>query len=538
MNRIMVVDDEAIQRRVLGKMIREYLPGCEVVEASNGKTALDIVQTGAFDVIITDIKMPIMDGFDFIEHMKKLSTTTRIIILSSYRYFEYAQRALRLGAFDYVLKPVKEESIGLLLEKLRESIEEEKRISPEEISREQYHISMNAYYGHLLGEWIQNGVSAAKFEELEQQYSLEPSGAVIITRIEDNTPGELYPEGLDDIRGAMPGMLASMLSSANRVVSFFASNLKLTMISVMTAKRPDEVITGAVLAALEEYGQRLSGKYQLSFAIGVSNVSADLFREASVCYKEALDAADSRYFLGGDRVVTHGAVSGRIAPLHYDFHKDEDLFKEYIRTDKADLLLKQTDDLFRRFLENGLPYREQWLKSIIQLVLHIAPVIKGFVSDEAYTSVLRESEGSLTDCASFKECQEQFLEILRGFMKMMHSSRGRKHAEVIEKCVNYIEEHYTGDISLEHAASLLYFSPNYLSMIFKSHLGVSFTKYLSEVRLEKAVQLLGDSDMKVYEIAGKVGFKDEKYFHRVFKAKYGLTPDEYRKKNALPLSPF
>ncbi|QWU14134.1 two-component system, response regulator YesN [Paenibacillus sophorae] len=535
MNRIMVVDDEAIQRRVLGKMIREFLPDCEVVEAGNGKTALDIVQSASFDVVITDIKMPIMDGFDFIEHMNKLSPATKVIILSSYRYFEYAQRAIRLGAFDYVLKPVKEESIGVLLDKVRESIEKEKRKSPgEEISREQFHISMSAYYGHLLGEWIQNGVSAAKFQELEQQYSLEPCGAVIVTRIEDNTPGELYPEGLDDIRGAMPGMLASLLRSSDRVVSFFSSYHKLAMISVITAKHPAEVITPSVLTALEEYGQRLSAIYQLSFAIGVGNVRTDLFREAVDSYKEAVEAADFRYFLGGDRVVMYTDISGRIAPLHYDFHKDEELFKEYIRTDKADLLLKHTDDLFHQFLENGLPHREQWLKSIVQLVLHIAPAVKGFFSEEAYRCALQKAESSLTACMSFKDCQEQFLEILREFMMIMQTNRGKKHAEVIEKCVNYIEEHFTEDISLEHAANLLFFSPNYLSMIFKSYLGVSFTKYLSDFRLEKAVQLLGAGDMKVYEIAGKVGFKDEKYFYRVFKAKYGLTPDEYRKRNAFP----
>ncbi|MFD1774417.1 response regulator [Paenibacillus rhizophilus] len=131
MNRIMVVDDEAIQRRVLAKMIRQFLPECEVVEAGNGKTALDIARTASFDVVITDIKMPIMDGFDFIEQMNKLSAATKIIFLSSYRYFEYAQRAIRLGAFDYVLKPVKEESIGVLLDKVRDSIEKEHRISLE-----------------------------------------------------------------------------------------------------------------------------------------------------------------------------------------------------------------------------------------------------------------------------------------------------------------------------------------------------------------------------------------------------------------------
>ncbi|WP_255570391.1 helix-turn-helix transcriptional regulator [Cohnella sp. CFH 77786] len=85
------------------------------------------------------------------------------------------------------------------------------------------------------------------------------------------------------------------------------------------------------------------------------------------------------------------------------------------------------------------------------------------------------------------------------------------------------------ELSLETVAARFFFSPNYLSMLFKNHLGVTFTKYLSEVRLKKSAELLEHRDLKVYEIAAKTGFKDEKYFHRVFKSRFGLTPDEYRK---------
>ncbi|WP_410510864.1 response regulator [Paenibacillus sp. BR2-3] len=538
MNRIMVVDDEAIQRRVLGKMIREFLPDCEVVEANNGKTALDIVRSAAFDVVITDIKMPIMDGFGFIEHMNELSADTKIIILSSYRYFEYAQRAIRLGAFDYLLKPVKEESIGLLLEKVRESIEKEKRISPEqEIINEQFNSSMNVYYEHLLGEWIQNGVSGAKFHEIQHQYSLDPCGAVIVTRIEDSASGDMSAASLEDIRRTMPVMLTSLLHSAGRAVSFFSSKHKMTMISIITAKIPSEVIPSPTIGVLEEYSQRLSAKYQMSFAIGVGNVQTDLYREAGDSYIEALEAVDFRYFLDSERVITYCGLSGRIAPMLYDFHKDEDMFKEYIRTVKTDAVLRYTDDLFCRVLEKGLPYREQWLKSIVHLVVHIAPVVKGYLSDEAYRRTMYDAESSLTACVNYRDCKEQFLGILRGFMSILQTNRAKKHDTVIEKCINYIDANYMEDISLDLVANRLFFSPNYLSVIFKSYLGVSFTKYLSDIRLERAVQLLGISDMKVYEIAGKVGFKDEKYFYRVFKAKYGLTPDEYRKKNAFPSPP-
>ncbi|MNO25465.1 Transcriptional regulatory protein ZraR [compost metagenome] len=536
MNRIMVVDDEAIQRRVLGQMIREILPDCEVFEANNGKIALDIVRSTVFDVIITDIKMPIMDGFGFIEHMNEISADTKIIILSSYRYFEYAQRALRLGAFDYLLKPVKEENICLLLQKVQESIEQEKRMSSEqEILSKQLHSSMNVYYEHLLQEWIQNGLSHARFMELQRQYSFGPCGAVIVTRMEDGDPADLPAARLEGMRKALPVMLASLLDPAYPAVSFFSPKHRMTMISIVTAKHPSEVMPTDAVRALEEYSQRLSAQYPMSFTVGVGNVRTDFGHEAGHSYKEALEAADFRYFLSGERVIQYSGLSGLIAPMHYDFHKDEELFKEAIRAMKSEMILRLTDDLFSRVLENGLPYREQWLQSIVHLVFHIAPAVKGFLSEEDYRSMLSEAESGLTSCANYGDCKKQFSEIMKRFMTILQSNRAKKHETIIEKCLNYIDLHYKDDISLDFVANQLFFSPNYLSVIFKNYLGVSFTKYLSDIRLKKAVHLLEIGDMKVYEIAGKVGFKDEKYFYRVFKTKFGVTPDEYRKNYAFQL---
>ncbi|UUZ81328.1 AraC family transcriptional regulator [Paenibacillus sp. P26] len=100
---------------------------------------------------------------------------------------------------------------------------------------------------------------------------------------------------------------------------------------------------------------------------------------------------------------------------------------------------------------------------------------------------------------------------------------------MIEKCIAYIDSHYMEDLSLELVSGRFFFSPNYLSSFFKNHLGMTFSKYLSHIRLKKAVELLKSTDMKVYEIALRVGFKDDKYFYRVFRGRFGLTPDEYRR---------
>lgn len=530
MNKIMVVDDEAIQRRVLGKMIREILPDCEVIEASNGKAALDLLKSHSIDVVITDIKMPIMDGFAFIEHVNETDAHTKIIILSGYRYFEYAQRAVQLGAFDYLLKPVKEESIEQLLNKVAETIRKEKvQFVEQETIKNQLRSSLSVYYNHLLHEWINNGISKPKLNELQTKFKLGNKGFSVVTRIYDTGPEHLFEGRLEEIRNAMPDMLEKFIGLDGRVISFFPPEDKRNMITVMTAEYDTDAEVEKMLVSLKEFSRQLTEQYNCLFVIGVGGVRSHFLQGALESYKEAQAAACFRYFLSTERIIHYKDISGKIKPMLYDFMKDEELLKEYIRTMKSESMINHAEGLFNRVIDNGFPYPDQWIKSVVHMVYHIAPVISDFVSADEYQKTLAEIERLLTTAADYCDCQKKFLEILLHFMSIIKSNRTKKHEIVIEKCQAYIDTHYMEDLSLEAVSSQLFFSPNYLSIILKNHLGVTYSKYLTEVRLRKAVEMLENRDNKVYEIAVKVGFKDEKYFYRVFKNRFGVTPDEYRK---------
>ncbi|CAM4091914.1 response regulator [Paenibacillus alkaliterrae] len=530
MKKIMVVDDEAIQRRVLGKMIREVLPDCEVIEASNGKAALELLKSNSIDVVITDIKMPIMDGFGFIEHVNETDAHTKIIILSGYRYFEYAQRAVQLGAFDYLLKPVKEESIEQLLNKVAETIRKEKMQSVEqETIKNQLHSSLTVYYEHLLQEWINNDISGPKLQELQTKFKLGKNGFSIVTRIFDTDPENSSESRLEEIRIAMPGMLENHIGLDGRAISFYSTEDKRSMITVLTAERYTDSEVDKKLATLKDFSRQLSEQYKCLFTIGVGGVRSNFLQSAQESYKEAQAAVDFRYFLSTERVIHYKDISNTIKPILYDFMKDEELLKEYIRTMKSELLINHADALFNRVIDNGFPHPDQWIKAVVHMVYHIAPVISDFVSDDVYQQTLAEIERMLTTARDYFDCKTKFVEILLHLMTIIKSNRTKKHEMVIEKCITYIDTHYMEDLSLETVSSQLFFSPNYLSMILKSHLGVTYTKYLTDVRLRKAVEMLENRDNKVYEIAAKVGFKDEKYFYRVFKNRFGVTPDEYRK---------
>ncbi|HEY5586907.1 MAG TPA: response regulator, partial [Ruminiclostridium sp.] len=123
MHKLLVVDDEPKHRRCLAEMIKVLRPEYKVLEAKNGKEALELIESESMDIIITDIRMPIMDGLSFMEFINMKARDTKVIILSGFAYFEYAQKALSLGAFDFVLKPVNEAKVSEILDKVEKEIE-------------------------------------------------------------------------------------------------------------------------------------------------------------------------------------------------------------------------------------------------------------------------------------------------------------------------------------------------------------------------------------------------------------------------------
>ncbi|MBP1967258.1 response regulator [Paenibacillus aceris] len=534
MQNILVVDDEAIQRRVLAKMIREARPNCQVLEAKNGQEALGVIQRDDIDIVFTDIKMPILDGLELIEEMNTSSHDIKVIILSGYRYFEYAQKAIQLGAFDYLVKPVKEESIAQILDKVESSIQKEKtnQLENEEI-KQQLNRTLSVYYERLLSDWVTGGIAETQCAEIRQQFSLQSRGIVIVAKLNDES---LLMDPLYSVERMKSDMLSGIEGRSSRIgpsVSFYSGEDKSVLITVLTMVQPFAEEMGTLTKLLKEFTAQTFEQFGMSLTIGIGEERSNLFQEARHSCKEALTAASFRYFLHTQDVIRYSEISGRIRTMHYDYLKEEELFKEFIRKTKSEQIVKHVDDWFERILENGMPYPDQWNKAVIRMVSGVASVIKDFVTDQDYKDILLEAETLLSASSDYAICKKRFLDTLLQFLDIILKSRSKKHESVIETCLHYLEMHYMEDLSLDRVANHLFFSPNYLSLMFKNHLGMTFSKYLTDMRIKKGIELLQNSTMKVYEIAPKVGFKDEKYFYRVFKSRFGVTPDEYRRNNHL-----
>lgn len=517
MRKVLVVDDEAIQRRVLGKMIREAMPDYEVFEASNGKSALEVMSNESIEIVFTDIRMPIMDGFDFIEQINEIHRDIKVIVLSGYRFFEYAQKALRLGAFDYLLKPIKQDSIAELLRKLEKISEDESK------AKLQIDGSRTVYFEHLLNNLVGGNISESHLSELKDMFHFNAYGMAILFKFEK----EILDE---NSKKQMFGIVQNEFSGLANVGSFVSKEQANQFVTIVTLEQDMQIELNDILNRIDA---KFKSKVIYPKFIGVGKKYVNIMESASNSYVEAQLAVQAGFFIDNKLIIDFTDVEHKRTKSRVDLVKEIDLLKNAIRKGNEDLLTTEVCKLFNLDLDKGIPQLEPWKKLYINVLYQVFPLTKEFVDDETYTRNIFHAEQKFLKANHIFDFQEEFLQQMIDCMKLIQSVRGNKHSNLVENCISYIEKHFSEEISLESEAQRLFISPNYLSQLVKKQLDTSVTKYVLKTRIKHARELLKNTDMRVYEVSLKVGYKDEKYFHRVFKNQIGFTPEEYRRNSQI-----
>lgn len=536
MLKVLVVDDELIQRTGLADIFRRIRPTYQIFEATNGKDALVLVSSSNIDIIVTDVRMPIMDGLRFVEEIHRLSYKAKIIILTGYRNFEYVQKALRLGAFDYILKPMKEETIISMLEKVESSIEHDAaKILEKEKMIKQLGSSLPVYFEHIMNNWISGHISEQETEEIKQIVSNNSSfistGVVLVTYINEYNALTTNNNNqyISEVKNDMKYLIKKSLDNVGHSISFFLKENKNTMVTVITSNDSMDISLPCNIQQLYKYIENLKSLYGINVIVGIGTIFHDLFSDIKSSYSCANLAVAFFFYHQSNRIIYFTDIHESIKEKCLDITKSEDALKETVKQTKNDLVKSIINDIFTKIVENSYPLPNQLIKVVTHMTLNIAAIIKDLIDEEYYNGLVNDIERQLRQCETEQALKGKVIEFLESFIYFFENSKLKMHKLTMDKCIQYIEEHFNEDISLESVASEFYFSPSYFSLLFKNQTGVVFSRYLSQLRIKKALELLNNSDYKVYEIASKVGYKDDKYFYRVFKKEFGVTPDEYRR---------
>lgn len=532
---VLVADDEVKHRKCLAAMIRELRPGYMVSEAKNGNDALEIIHNEKTDIIFTDIRMPIMDGLSLLENLRDRMQYTKVVILSGFSSFEYAQKALKLGVFEYMLKPVDDMKMIEILEKIERVMEKENNEKQEKQNlQKQLNSTLPAYIDHLLNKWISGHANENVIHKIKSIIANESKGFVVVTEVQDLTKmmeGYSIDEELDICLNIKQWMKEA-LNPVGHSISFYLEDDRNSMTTVVSTDKTDGIGPDDIKKCLSEFQKNIKSLQdcELDVLFGVGRTYDHAFENARISFSEAYQAIKF-HFYNDSKTIIQFSDKNNFAP---DKAIDKLILSKELRERINNGNLNMLKDLVLKYINLQATSRiipPDVLKAqIYELMLDYTKRFVGHFSEDA----IRKLTASTHDLLNAKRCEELHTQINSLFSIMSGNIDGtieNKNDQIIKITEKYIQEHFREDIQLETVAALFHYNASYFSSFFKGNTGVNFSDYLQKIRLEKAVEILQKNVCRIYKVAELVGYHDVKYFDKVFKKEYGVSPNEYRRLN-------
>ncbi|QYR21023.1 response regulator [Paenibacillus sp. sptzw28] len=534
MIKVLIVDDELLMRIGLKSMIHWEEYGFTIIgEASNGKEALDIAASNPPDLIITDIKMPVMDGLELIRTAAQLSDSCRYVILSCMEEFHYVKEALKLGAVDYLVKSdLKHNQLIEMLDRVKPMIRDGNSLRRNEtITAGNYQQTVSYLKEQTFKEMISGLKSERDFIKEMKQLSirLRPDGLLVMQLSIDRfeTIRNKYIEKDERLlRFSIVNILEEMIPSKwNKEIIIGSSSEYLLAVNL----DPSEVKAGTYKQSADRLCRTLIGAMKdfmnISVTVGLSTPVSGYAGLKTAC-EEADLAVKQRFFHGTGKTIWFDHMAAKPVRDNHDIpFKREDAKQFRIALES----LRLEDGLgFIRDLQIRISAHDNLSEQAIrQTYIRVIGLIGTYLPADR------------PNAAGGKTPYERILELdtmqeLHNYAESHLSDRykgqnaDQQQRSYVEMAMDIIMEYYAEDISLQSVASRINVNSSYLSRVFKQEAGDNFIRFLTKVRIDKAKFFLDSRHLKVYEVAEKVGYLNYTYFSKIFKKVVGVTPEEYR----------
>ena len=541
MLKIFLAEDEVIVRETIKRMIPWENLGFELVgEAADGEMALPLLLRQKPDLLITDIKMPFMDGLTLAKVAKKEIPGLKVVILSGYDDFNYAKQAINIGVEDYLLKPITKNALIERLTEIRSRYEHEKT---QKEYYEKFHREMQAYEKNSSRDFFEALVSGS-MDMMEIYRRSEKLGLDIVAEAYNVLIFTMNCE--EDFSGQREGYSEWEAESLELLEEFFSENTSAMLFRCnifsygVLIKGQKETIEENTRSCVSEIQRILDRKEQKRQWFVVAGEPVERLSQIQKSYYSASRAFSQRYLY--DENI-----------LYYD--EMASMEKKNVTEDDSTYLQKVDVNalnpvILQKFLSNGLleetenfvkdyfyAIGQEPLESLVfrnYVTLNVRFSVMSFLKEigcdtrtleqEDTEDVLSESSKSLENAIAYAE------KIISQAIALRDQNSGNKNRSILKTAVDFIDSHYMEeDMSLNKAANAANVSANHFSALFSQNMGQTFIEYLTNLRMNKAKEYLRCTSMRSSEIAGEIGYKDAHYFSYLFKKTQGMTPSDYRK---------
>ncbi len=541
MLKIFLAEDEVIVRETIKRMIPWENLGFELVgEAADGEMALPLLIRQQPDLLITDIKMPFMDGLTLARLAKKEVPGLKVVILSGYDDFNYAKQAINIGVEDYLLKPITKNALIERLTEIRSRYEDEKT---QREYYEKFHREMQAYEKNSSRDFFEVLVSGSldmmevykRAEKLGLDIVAESYNVLIFT-MNCNEDFSGQREGYSSWEAESLEMLEKFFTG-HPFAMLFRSNVFSYGVLIKGEKNSIRENTRICVEEIRKIFDRKEDNKEWFVAVGES---VERLSQIQKSYHSASRAFSQRYLYDG-KVLYYDEM---LAMEKKDVTNDD---SEYLQKVDVNAL---NPTILQKFLSNGLleetenfvqdyfyAIGQEPMESVVfrsYVILNVRFSVLSFLKElgcdtktlepEDTEKILAESGRNMESIIAYAE------KLVSQAIQLRDRNSGNKNRSILKTAVDFIDQHYMEeDMSLNKAANAANVSANHFSALFSQNMGQTFIEYLTSLRMDKAKEYLRCTGMRSSEIAGEVGYKDAHYFSYLFKKTQGMTPSDYRK---------
>ncbi len=484
MFRVLLVEDEPPIMRMMKSIIESTTDDfCVAGECINGKTATELLEKEDFDVVITDIKMPVMSGIELAGWIHENKKETIVVIASGYQEFDYARKALEYKVFDYLLKPMSREKVKELTDRIRNEL----------------------------------GKKTAEKQRHDDDRStgiiLACAGAYLLYGSEVLLPGERFWTD-ENIEGFMTGNLGK-----NEGYIFFNTNMqseRFVVVESDNTERQEEIVNN-LYNNFKDKGLPVTVVYKT----GVK------FKDAGKNFALLRDQLVKKLILGKSQIICCNEISDSFENVGQPYSKqDIDALTTAIRNGNSEDVAKKINSVFSAMREADCTQEE--INGLLNIILDTYTLNYPKKMQRKNTSVKHEFVNAIAGFVSYEDFTDDIVSILMTLKS--DTNQTDRYAQLADNIEEYLIKNYSKNITNDVLAKEFGFVPSYISRLFKRQKGVSPNEFITNYRIELAKKLITEnSDMRIKEVADLVGFKESYYFSKTFKRKTGVWPTEFGK---------
>lgn len=542
MYKLILVDDEEEERKGIINKIEWDKYGFEIVgEAENGIEALEIAERVEPDIVITDIRMPFMDGLTLCSKIRNMHPNTKIIILTGFDQFEYAQKAIKFDVIEYILKPVSSRELLEVLIKVKKKMDDEIAQKKDiEILKEYYNKSFPVLRHTFLCSLVTKKIRKDEILEKLDTYDIKIMGkifAVALISINFNKIEDAYSlsdirendikfnENIEYVKLGVLNVCEEIVEKYEIGISFMNEDFIVLILS--NTDDNNDIFMSRILLILEEIRQSIKKFYNISCTIGIGS----LFKEIdfiSNAYKSAASAVSYGSIIDDNIIYIEDVEPQTLQEAIFDQFKEKKLSNS-IKFGTKNEMVEIIEGLFKEIVDSKMSYKNYHI-FLIGIINTILKVIQDLHID--LDNIFDDNYDMFYEILKIKEIKEVELRLIDICLKIKSKivkERQNSYKQIVQASIKYINENYNdSELSVEKVCKILHVSPAYFSTIFKKETKCTFVNYLTNIRMEVAKELLRTTDYKTLEIARRVGYSEPNYFSYCFKKNFNISPSDYR----------